>query len=66
MSNETLQLINLETTHCPQCCERMPYLRLPDNLQQLMWGGWTCPQCGCRTDRFGKAIVPAATEGRSV
>jgi hypothetical protein len=50
--------INLEAVHCPKCGGQMPALRVPDGLHQLMWGGWTCPHCGCRMDKWGKAIQP--------
>jgi ssDNA-binding Zn-finger/Zn-ribbon topoisomerase 1 len=47
--------INLDAVDCPDCKERMPNkVRVPDNLHQLMWGGWTCPKCGCRMDKWGK------------
>ena len=48
--------INLRKVHCPQCNERMPAIRVPDNLQQLLWGGWTCPSCGCRMDKWGEPL----------
>lgn len=48
--------LNLEEVHCPQCGRQMPALRIPDGLQQLLWGGWTCPACGCRMDKWGKAV----------
>ena len=28
-------------------------------LRQLMWGGWTCSNCGTEIDRHGKAIDQA-------
>lgn len=48
--------INLEAVDCPQCGERMPFIRIPDSMFQLLWGGWTCPSCGCKMDKWGKAI----------
>jgi hypothetical protein len=48
--------INLEAVSCPQCSERMPFIRTPDSVSQLLWGGWTCPACGCKMDTGGKAI----------
>jgi hypothetical protein len=48
--------INLETVYCPKCNERMPVVRVPENLHQLMWGGWTCPLCGCQMDKWGNAL----------
>ena len=29
---------------CPDC---------GTHKQQAMWGGWTCPNCGCDIDRKG-------------
>lgn len=49
--------INLETVHCPACKQRMPELRIPNSLHQLMWGGWTCPNCGTRMDKWGKPVA---------
>ncbi len=46
--------INLEAVQCPACGERMPAIRLPKDLHQMMWGGWTCPKCECRMDKWGK------------
>lgn len=48
--------INLNATNCPKCGQRMPAIRLPKNLEQMMWGGWTCPKCGCQVDRWGNAV----------
>jgi hypothetical protein len=52
--------LNLEAVHCPRCGQQLPALRVPATLRQLMWGGWTCPNCGCRMDKWGKAIDPEA------
>jgi hypothetical protein len=46
---------NLDAVDCPRCGERMPRVRLPTSLHQMMWGGWTCPNCGCEMDKWGKA-----------
>jgi len=39
---------------CPKCCQtlcnRKPGKR---TLRQVLWGGWTCPNCGCDVDRYG-------------
>ncbi len=59
MSEETQQGkwgINLEAVLCPQCRQRMPAFRVPESLHQLLWGGWKCPHCGCRMDKWGKEI----------
>ena len=51
--------INLDAVDCPRCGQRMPTLRMPSGLHQLMWGGWTCPNCGCEMDKWGKAVNPS-------
>lgn len=47
--------INLEQVQCPGCGEQLPSIRMPKHWHELMWGGWTCPNCGCRMDKWGKA-----------
>ncbi|MDF1700402.1 MAG: hypothetical protein P1V36_04515 [Planctomycetota bacterium] len=54
--------INFERVHCPSCGESMPPIRLPKGWHELMWGGWTCPACGCRMDKWGKARDADAAE----
>lgn len=49
--------INLDKVFCPKCDEKMPALRIPKNIKQLMWGGGICPKCACKMDKFGKEIV---------
>jgi hypothetical protein len=44
----------LSGTKCPRCSAPMPMLRKPASLQETLWGGWTCPQCGCKVDKYGK------------
>lgn len=41
---------------CPDCGEPLPKVRKPANKRQMLWGGWTCPECGCEVDRKGKKI----------
>jgi len=43
---------------CPKCKTQMPKSRFrkPANLHQMLWGGWTCPKCGCELDRKGNLI----------
>lgn len=48
--------LNLEAVRCPECDELMPKIKVPENIQQLMWGGWVCPKCGCRMDKWGKPL----------
>ncbi len=43
---------------CPDCDTPLPKFRRPENNQQRMWGGWTCPNCSCDIDRKGKRRQP--------
>ena len=36
---------------CPECQKPLPAFRLPRNMRQFLWGGWTCPSCGLEVDR---------------
>ena len=40
---------------CPRCGTSMPAIRRPASIAEAMWGGWTCPKCGCKVDKFGHA-----------
>jgi hypothetical protein len=42
--------------NCPECGQIMPKTRKPANLRQTLWGGWTCPNCGCEMDRRGRRV----------
>jgi hypothetical protein len=26
----------------------------PATQEEALWGGWTCPQCGCQVDKYGR------------
>jgi hypothetical protein len=41
---------------CPRCGEELPQIRKPANRRQLLWGGWTCPKCGCEADARGREV----------
>jgi hypothetical protein len=41
---------------CPLCGEPLPRFRRPANRRQALWGGWTCPRCGCEVDRAGRMV----------
>jgi len=49
--------VNLNKVICPSCKNRMPAIRIPKDLQQLMWGGWSCPKCDYKMDKHGKEIA---------
>jgi transposase len=42
---------------CPDCGEPLPKVRKPANRRQMLWGGWTCPKCGCEVDRKGRKVT---------
>ena len=46
---------------CPGCGEQMPRFRKPANRRQMLWGGWTCSQCGCEVDRRGNKVEDGVT-----
>lgn len=43
----------INRSECPNCGAKLPRLRKPANLKQLLWGGWTCPQCTRSFDKWG-------------
>ena len=48
--------INLEAVVCPFCGTPLPLRRLPRNLRQALWGGWTCARCGNEVDKHGHPV----------
>ncbi len=46
---------------CPQCGAPFPKFRKPANRRQLLWGGWTCSNCGSEMDRHGRKVEDADT-----
>ena len=46
----------IKRVKCPDCGEHLPHFRKPANLKQALWGGYTCPICGCEVDRRGRKI----------
>jgi hypothetical protein len=41
---------------CPHCDANLPAVRHPKNFRQMMWGGWTCGNCGKEFDRWLKPV----------
>jgi hypothetical protein len=41
-------------TNCPRCSTPLPMFRKPASKEEMMWGGWTCPKCGCKVDKYGR------------
>ena len=40
--------------NCPRCGTPMPVIRKPTSMEEGLWGGWTCPKCGCKVDKYGR------------
>jgi len=49
--------VNLDKVNCPKCGKEQASIRLPKGKEEILWGGWTCPNCGCKMDKFGKEIT---------
>lgn len=45
--------LNVEDTCCPACGRPQPKVRVPRSVQEILWGGWSCP-CGARLDKWGR------------
>jgi hypothetical protein len=43
-------------TACPVCSAPLPMARVPKNLRQALWGGWTCSGCGKELDKWGRVL----------
>ena len=39
---------------CEKCGVEQPKMRKPENMDQAMWGGYTCTGCGSQLDGRGK------------
>ena len=42
---------------CPNCGQLLPRFRISRSKRQVLWGGWTCPNCNCEVDRHGNKIT---------
>ena len=56
--NRLLHGINTKRLVCPSCGAEAPKFRKPKNKRQLLWGGFTCEQCGAEVDKWGREIDP--------
>ena len=45
--------INLKTVKCPRCRTEQPKIRFPKGWKEILWGGYTCHNCGCKMDKYG-------------
>lgn len=46
--------VNLRRVQCPNCATVMGRVRMPASGEQALWGGYTCPSCGCELDKWGR------------
>jgi hypothetical protein len=49
--------INFRRLSCANCGAPMPQARVPASGRQFMWGGVTCPKCGCEMDKWGRRLT---------
>ncbi|MBY0512580.1 MAG: hypothetical protein K2P78_01555 [Gemmataceae bacterium] len=52
----------LAGAECPRCGEPLPAVRKPKNRRQVLWGGWTCDECGCEIDKWGREVPGSPAE----
>ena len=48
--------VNTKPGKCRQCETPAPLVRIPKNLNQTLWGGWTCAECGYELDKWGEPV----------
>jgi hypothetical protein len=41
---------------CPGCHRLHGQIRNPRNVRQMLWGGFTCSQCGVEVDKWNRLI----------
>lgn len=46
--------INLKGVTCPKCGLEQPNVRIPKSWKEAIWGRYTCSNCGCKMDKYGK------------
>ncbi len=56
--------INLKPAVCTQCGTPAPAIRTPANRRQMLWGGWTCAECGYELDKWGRPVAEQNTLAR--
>jgi hypothetical protein len=48
--------LNFRQVSCPRCGTALQAIRSPRSLREALWGGGTCPKCGCEMDKWGREI----------
>lgn len=52
---------NLKSVHCPSCVTPMSARRQPVFRSQMLFGGWMCPHCGTKMDKWGRNVSGTAS-----
>jgi hypothetical protein len=52
--------INAKSVHCPSCATPMSARRQPVFGSHLLFGGWMCPHCGTKMDKWGRNVSGTA------
>lgn len=45
--------LNFNAVNCPKCKTKQPQIRKPKGWKEILWGGFTCKNCGCKMDKYG-------------
>lgn len=48
--------IDRDPVNCPRCHVPVLTTRAPRTFKQVLWGGWTCAECGCVMDKWGHEL----------
>lgn len=48
--------VNLKRVYCPICKTKQPIIRMPENPDQFLYGGTTCPGCNANLNKYGDVI----------
>ena len=56
--------LNTKSVKCPQCDTPAPVVRVPKNLNQTLWGGCTCAECGYELDKWGEPVEDQPFPGK--
>ncbi len=54
--NKTKWGINTKPVNCPRCGAPSPGIRKPENMQQALWGGYSCTGCSTNIDKWGRKV----------
>lgn len=57
MSSKKDSGINLKSVSCPKCRTKQPWIRMPKDWREAFFGGYTCSNCYCKMDKYGKERI---------